>query len=69
MNQPEPFRLTITDGPKVLDVTLQTLTKIETWLRMQLAWDLAQARKSESKIPGIALALIARYRGSRFRLH
>ena len=38
----------------------------ETWLRMQLAYDLAQARKSESKIPGIAPALIARYHASRF---
>jgi len=54
-----PLRLSVTEGAKVLGVTRQTLTKIvngksgssaQIWLRMQAAYDLAQARKEESQI-------------------
>ena len=60
----EPLALSVTDGAKVLGVTRQALNNVvnairlskafgstpETWLQMQLAYDLAAARKKQSKI-------------------
>lgn len=49
----EPLGLSISEGGKILGVTRQALNNgntEETWLRMQLAYDLAAARKYERTI-------------------
>jgi addiction module HigA family antidote len=72
---PEPLRLSVTEGAKILGVTRQALNNVvngksgispemairltkafgstpETWLRMQLAYDLAAALKKRSHNQG-----------------